>query len=215
MSSKRHSVLPTIDRHGPRPPVNFSSSITISDNAVMQGTHSVTVQSEAVVHPRSHFDSNLGSILVGRRCIIQERVRIGARPEDLENTKPGGVSLGEYVVVEIGSVIESGDTEIGEGCTIQAGSRIGSGAKIGKVGPHEYFYRLAKGQDTYQGKQYCTITHRSVIAPGEVIPDHTVVYSNGKRRKDKRDIVEMRKYNLLKQISLLRKLIPNNPEKFK
>jgi dynactin-6 len=45
----------------------------------------------------------------------------------------GGVTLGDYVVVEVGSVIESGGTEIGEGCVIQVGSKIGSGAKLGKV----------------------------------------------------------------------------------
>jgi dynactin-6 len=137
MSSKRNSILPAIDRSGPKPPVHFSSSITISDNAILQGTHSITIQAESVVHPRCRFDSTRGSLLIGRRCIIHERTQIGARPADNSSAAAGGVILGDYVVVEVGSTIESGDTEIGEGTIIQVGSRIGSGAKIGKVGHYD------------------------------------------------------------------------------
>lgn len=194
MSNKRNSILPAIDRSGPKPPVNFSSTLTISDNAILQGTHSITMQSETVVHPRSRFESNIGSILIGRRCIIHERVHIGARPADLNTAKPGGVVLGDYVVVEVGTVIESGDTEIGEGTTLQVGCKIGSGAKIGR---------------------HCTISHRSVIAPGEDLPDHTVVYSNGLRRLDNRGVTDMRKLGMVKQIAVLKKMIPSNPDKFK
>lgn len=132
MSSKRHSVLPAVDRSGPKPPVNFSTSLTISDNAVLLGIHSITMQAETVIHPRSRIESSVGSVLVGRRCIVQERVHIGAPPNDREKGS-GGVSLGDYVLVEAGSVVEAGGTEIGEGSVIQVGSKIGSGAKIGKV----------------------------------------------------------------------------------
>lgn len=152
------------------------------------------MQSETVVHPRARFESNIGSILIGRRCIIHERAHIGARPVDLDIAKPGGVALGDYVVVEVGTVIEAGDTEIGEGTTLQVGCKIGSGAKIGRD---------------------CTITHRSIIAPGEVLPDHTVVYSDGLRRLDNRGVTDMRKLGLVKQIAVLKKMIPSNPDKFK
>ncbi|KAH7312191.1 trimeric LpxA-like protein [Stachybotrys elegans] len=194
MSSKRHSILPAIDRSGPKPPVSLSSSLTISENAILQGTHSITMQSESVVHPRCRFESSLGSILVGRRCIIHERAHIGAQPQDPSAAKPGGVTLGDYVMVEVGSIIEAGDTEIGEGTIIQVGSRVGSGAKIGK---------------------HCTVSHMSVIAPGEILPDFTVVFSNGTRRTDRRGISDMRKHMIVKQISVLRKMIPSNPDKFK
>lgn len=130
-SNKRNSILPAIDRSGPKPPVNFSSSLIISDNAILTGTHSITIQSESVVHPRSRFESSQGSILVGRRCIIQERAHIGAKASEGDNS--GGVVIGDYVQVEVGAIVESGGTEIGEGSLIQLGSKIGSGAKIGKV----------------------------------------------------------------------------------
>lgn len=84
------------------------------------------------MHPRSRIESSVGSVLVGRRCIIQERVHLGA-PSENQDKGTGGVSLGDYVLIEAGSVIEAGGTEIGEGSIIQVGSKIGGGAKIGKV----------------------------------------------------------------------------------
>ncbi|KAF4976316.1 hypothetical protein FZEAL_7001 [Fusarium zealandicum] len=194
MSSKRHSILPAIDRSGPRPPVNFSSSLTISGDAVLQGTHSITMQAETVVHPRSKFESNIGSILIGRRCLIHERTHLGARPADIEAAKPGGISLGDYVTVEAGSTIEGGGTEVGEGSVIQAGANIGSGSVIGKD---------------------CTVTQMSTLAPGTVLPDYTVVFSNGMRRVDRRDLGDQKKVALVKQLAILRKMIPSNPDKFK
>ncbi|KAM0551478.1 hypothetical protein ACHAO7_004940 [Fusarium culmorum] len=193
MSSKRHSILPAIDRSGPRPPVHFSSTLTISDNAILQGTHSITMQTETVIHPRSRFESNYGSILIGRRCLVHERTHMGARPAD-PTAKPGGIVLADYVTIEAGSTIEAGGTEIGEGTIIQAGTIVGSGAKIGKN---------------------CTVTHMSKIAPGTILPDNTVVFSNGTRRIDRCELSDQRKIALIKQLAILRKMIPSNPDKFK
>ncbi|RDA87823.1 hypothetical protein CP532_2987 [Ophiocordyceps camponoti-leonardi (nom. inval.)] len=194
MSSKRHSILPAIDRSGPKPPVNFASSLTISDNAILQGTHPITMEAQAVIHPRARVESTLGSVVVGRCCVIQERAHVGARPAKADATRDGGVVLGDYVVVEVGCTVEAGETEIGDGTTVHVGSRVGSGAKIGK---------------------HCTISHMSTIAPGEVLPDFTTVYSNGHRRINRSGVEELRKIALMKQISVLGKLIVSNPDKFK
>ncbi|KAI5459259.1 trimeric LpxA-like protein [Mariannaea sp. PMI_226] len=193
MSSKRHSILPAVDRSGPKPPVIFSSSLTISGNALLQGTHSITMQSETVIHPRSRFESHFGSILVGRRCLIYERAHLGARPSDVASTR-GGIALGDYVTVEAGCIVEAGGTEIGECTLVQAGAKIGCGAKIGKN---------------------CTITPKSIVPPGAIIPDGTVIFSKGKRRTDQRDSYDQRKLSMVKQLGVLRKMIPSDPDKFK
>jgi dynactin-6 len=91
------------------------------------------MQAETVIHPRARFESTLGSILIGRRCVIHERAHLGIEPKDTANASNGGVIVGDYVIVEVGAQIEAGGTEIGEGSVIQVGSTIGSGAKIGKV----------------------------------------------------------------------------------
>lgn len=129
-SNKRQSVAPP---SGPKPSVNFSSSLTIPKDAALVGTHSITMQAETVIHPRARFDSTRGSILVGRRCVIHERAHLGIAPQDPDNSRTGGVTVGDYVIIEVGAQVEAGGTEIGEGSIIQVGSRIGSGARIGKV----------------------------------------------------------------------------------
>lgn len=152
------------------------------------------MQTETVIHPRSRFESNFGPILIGRRCLVHERTHVGARPADTNNAKPGGIVLADYVTIEAGSVIEAGGTEIGEGSVVHAGSTVGSGARIGKN---------------------CTITQMSNIGPGTVLPDNTVVFSNGTRRIDRRDLSDHRKVALVKQLAILRKMIPSNADKFK
>ena len=133
-SNKRHSILPPISQAGPKPPVQFSSSITIADSALLTGSNPITISSESVVHPRSKLDSLAGSISIGRRCIIHERSMLGAMGSEGRITERA-VTLGDYVTVEVGAVIEAGDTVIGEGTVVGVGCRIGRGAVIGKVKP--------------------------------------------------------------------------------
>ncbi|KAI0388870.1 trimeric LpxA-like protein [Xylariaceae sp. FL0594] len=192
-SSKRQSVLPRV-QSGPRAPVNLSSSATVADSALLTGTHTINISSESVVHPRAKLDSANGRITIGRRCIIHERTNIGALSADpTPSASRDGVVIGDYVTVEVGTVIESGGTMIGDGCTVGVGSRIGKGAKLGK---------------------HCTLTPRSVILPGDTIPDFTVVYSNGMRRLDKRGATELLYRAQARHIEVLRKLIPSNRAKF-
>lgn len=131
-SSKRRSILSPVTNVGPQAPVNASSSAKVSDNSILTGTHSITIQSESVIHPRARLESTSGSILVGRRCIVHERTHVGSTDGDESS---GGVVLGDHVTVETGSVIEAGGTEIGEGTVVGVRARIGKGAQVGKVCP--------------------------------------------------------------------------------
>lgn len=65
--------------------------------------------------------------------MIQERGALGQEPEFPETAEAGGVVLGDYVVIETGTRVDTGGTEIGDGTVVQVACRIGSGAKIGKV----------------------------------------------------------------------------------
>ena len=131
-SNKRHSILPPISQAGPKPPVQFSSSITIADSALLTGSNPIIISSESVIHPRAKLDSLGGKITIGRRCIIHERTTIGAIGTEGRVTE-NGVTLGDYVTVEIGAAIEAGDTIIGDGSIVGVGSKIGRGANVGKV----------------------------------------------------------------------------------
>jgi len=136
MSNKRHSMMPSAGPSaGPKAPVNFSSSITIADSALVAGMFPITISSESVVHPRARLDSSRGPVNIGRRCIVHERTIIGAGPPagDRESGAEGSVTLGDYVTVEVGAVVETGGTSIGEGTVVGVGSRVGRGASVGKV----------------------------------------------------------------------------------
>lgn len=129
---KRHSVLPP--QAGPKPPVSFSSSITIADSAVLTGTNTIAIGSESVIHPRTRLESLGGSIVIGRRCVVQERAKVGHMGSE-GRIQPDGaaVTLGDYVAVQVGAVIEAGGTIIGEGTVVGVACKIGRGAVIGKV----------------------------------------------------------------------------------
>ncbi|KAH6647671.1 trimeric LpxA-like protein [Truncatella angustata] len=191
-AAKRQSILPRV-QSGPKAPVNFSSSITIADTAILAGSHTINISSESVIHPRARLDSSRGRVTIGRRCILHERSHIGAIGAD-PTPASFGVLLEDYVTIEVAAVVESGETTIAEGTVVGIGARVGRGAKIGK---------------------HCTITAKSVISPGEALPDHTVVYANGTRRTDKRDINDLKNKAQARQIEVLRRLIPSNPAKFK
>lgn len=62
--------------------------------------------------------------------------------------------------------------------------------------------------------QNCTLTAYTVIKAGEVVPDNTVVYSNGLRRTDRRGVEVLKQKAQARQIDVLRRLIPSKPEKF-
>lgn len=215
-STKRQSVLPRV-HSGPKAPVNFSSSITIADSALLTGSHTINISSESVVHPRAKLDSSHGRITIGRRCIVNERVNIGAASADpTPSESRDGVVIGDYAAVEVGAVIESGGTMIGEGCQVGVGSRIGRGAKLGKVSRRRdnSFTRSGRGLMCVCASQHCVLTPKTVIPPGEVVPDFTVVYSNGTRRLDRRGVTDLKNKAQARQIEVLRKLIPSNPAKF-
>ncbi|KAI1102061.1 trimeric LpxA-like protein [Jackrogersella minutella] len=192
-SSKRQSILPRV-QSGPKAPVNFSSSIIIADSALLTGNHTINISSESVVHPRAKLDSSNGRITIGRRCIIHERASIGAASTDPRPSESrDGVVISDYATIEVGAILESGGTLIGEGCLIGVGCRVAKGARLGK---------------------HCTITAHSVVQPGEIIPDFTVIYSNGTRRSDKRGVTDLKNRAQARQIEVLRRLIPSNPNKF-
>jgi hypothetical protein len=54
----------------------------------------------------------------------------------------------------------------------------------------------------------------SEIAAGEMLPDFTVVYSNGLRRTDNRGMTELKNKGITRQIDVLRRMIKSNPQKF-
>lgn len=154
---------------------------------------------------------------------MHERANIGAASADpTPSESRDGVIISDYASVEVGAVIESGGTLIGEGCQVGVGSRVGRGAKLGKVSrrrdnalvPTSDGLVTRSGWGLTRALQHCILTPKTVIPPGEVVPDFTVVYSNGTRRLDRRGVTDLKNKAQARQIEVLRKLILSNPAKF-
>ncbi|EFX01157.1 transferase hexapeptide domain containing protein [Grosmannia clavigera kw1407] len=198
--SKRPSALPA----APPTPVVFvgtssdgtqSAAVTVvlADAVAIAGTFPVTFASDSVVHPRARLDARAGPLNIGRRCIIEERATLGGGPPS-ERGASTTVTLQDCVSVETGAQVEAGAT-IGSGTVVGARSIVGRGAVIG---------------------QYCTLAPRSVIAPGTRLPDYSVVFGNGRRRRDDRPAAaESRQRLQTRRIEVLRKLIPNMRDKYR
>lgn len=222
-SNKRHSILPPVSQAGPKAPVRLSSSLTISDSAILTGIHTITLRTESLVHPRAKIESQTGPVDIGRRCVVHERTQIGAAPSLAGSVPPSpsaggdtGVTISDYCTIQVGAVIEAGGTLIKEGTVIGVGSRIGKGAVIGEVclaHPSLHFKEATLAYDDVR-VQYCTITPRTVIPAGATIDDYTVVFSQGLQRRDKRDVKDIRKRQQLRQLEVQQRLIPSNPAKF-
>ncbi|KKA30623.1 hypothetical protein TD95_000851, partial [Thielaviopsis punctulata] len=192
MSKRQSATQPSARDLPPKPPVDLAPGLTIADSAMLVGTENIIIMSESVIHPRCRIESTYGNVIIGSRCVIQERAHLGARSHGQQTD--GSVMIGNYVTVEAAAVVETGDTQIGEGSVVGIGARIGGGASIGKN---------------------CTIAPHVLIPPGAEIPPLTVVYGNNlQMRKDRRDIIELKRRAQARQIEVLRKMIPSNPAKF-
>ena len=123
----------------PKPPTTLAPTAVIADTAVLTGSHRITIQASAVIHPRARLVTTNGAMSIGEGCIISERAIVGAMPAEGSNilpTKEGEgpreVLLGSDVLLEPAAVVEVGST-VGEGSTLEAGSRVCAGAELGKV----------------------------------------------------------------------------------
>ena len=181
-SSFRHPNLT------PQPPVSVSSRSAIADVATLIGTHKITIAPLAVLQPRARLISTYEPIHVGEGCIIGEKATVGvlSKPTATSPNDNGGVTLSKHVTINLGATVEA--RFVGEGSTIEAGATIGRDSVIGK---------------------YCKVVHLSVLPPGTVLPDYTVVYGNNQWRREKGTLEELRKKTQEKRGKVLRKLVPN------
>ena len=82
----------------------------------------------------------------------------------------GTTRIGDYVLIEAGCRISA--EEIGDDCVIEDAVVLGEGAVVGAN---------------------CRICAGEVIEAGQVVPPGTIVFSNGRRRKDKTEQVQWRR----------------------
>ncbi|RAL68677.1 hypothetical protein DID88_007385 [Monilinia fructigena] len=184
--SKRTSMLPP----PPRPPISFSSNITIADHASIIGTNLITIRGHTILHPRTKLNSSFAPITIGTQCVIGERSSIGMLhfPSDQQVQ---GVVIENGVTIETGAVVEA--KLVGQGSIIEINAKVGRGAVIGK---------------------HCKIGPMCEVAEDEIIPDFTVIYGNGLRRIDNSGVEFLKMKMVGRHVEVLRNLIPSNLSKY-
>ncbi len=202
-SSKRTSALPA----GPKAPVSFALGLTISDGAILTGTHMITIASDTVIHPRAKILSTHGPVTIGRNCILSERSSLGLSTASASQTE--GTVIEDGVILEVGAIVEA--KSVGEGSLIEINARVGKGAVIGKVcntcPRAERILILIV-------RQHCKIGPLCTVDDSEVVPDYTVIYGSGLRRVDHSGVEDLKLKMVGRQVDVLRRLIPSNHAKF-
>lgn len=136
--------------HSPTPPpTTISPTCIIADAAVLTGKHPIIISSNAILHPRARIVSTHGPVTIGEGCIVSEKASVGllnppsplvttcadASANVAEQAKDGdetpGVVLEKDVVLEPAAVVEA--ERVCEGTVLEAGSKVGAGAILGKV----------------------------------------------------------------------------------
>ncbi|KAL3490098.1 hypothetical protein BJX62DRAFT_142514 [Aspergillus germanicus] len=164
------------------PPITASSSATIAESVVFQGTFPVTIGRGTIIHPRARIYSFAGPVVIGNECIISEKCVLGTPPgtgtvvsttgmagdRNQENQRGGQTTGGggEDGAIQISSSVTIGPmANIAPGVTIHSGVVVETAAVINQnvdIGAHS------------------KICARAEISAGARIREWTVVWGAGK-----------------------------------
>ncbi|KKK17334.1 hypothetical protein ARAM_007755, partial [Aspergillus rambellii] len=100
---------------------------TISDSAVFQGPHRITIGSGSIIHPRARIYSYDGPVVIGDGCIISEKASVGIAPGS------GASTRGQGRARNAASASASGYGEGGGGGGGELPIRISANVTIGPV----------------------------------------------------------------------------------
>jgi dynactin-6 len=192
-ATKRSTTTTTTSSSLPaaRPPCNIDPTAVVADKAQITGSHPVTIGPHAVLHPYARIRAEGGSITIGAYCIIAEGAIVGF-PEG----QAGDVELGRHVSVESGAEVLA--KHVGEVTEVGVHTKVGAGATVGK---------------------FCRLTPTERVGDGEVLEEFTVVFGEGRRRRDGtvEESEEVRRQRVRvheRHVEVLKKLIPDGKGKW-
>ncbi|KAL3444106.1 hypothetical protein BJX65DRAFT_188711 [Aspergillus insuetus] len=164
------------------PPITASSSATIAESVLFQGSFPVTIGRGTIIHPRARIYSSAGPVVIGNECIISEKCVLGTAPgtgtvvsstmmtgnRNKENQRGGQTTGGGG---EDGAIQISSSVTIGPMASVAAGVTIHSGAVV------ETAAVINQNVDIGAHSKICA---RAEISAGARIREWAVVWGAGK-----------------------------------
>lgn len=168
-----------------KPPVSISSQCHLDPACYVKGSHLLTIERDAVLHPRCRLYTDQGSIAISQGCMLNERCILGldkdlnpAIPHDLTDTE-FNIKIGARTTLGSSVKIQPPST-IGEAVVLEAGVVVSPGCVVGA---------------------HSKVCAGVVLPVGTKVPERTVVYGlRGEMRRRRRiDLEESRLEGLEKE----------------
>lgn len=176
------------------PPVSLSPQCHLDPACYVKGTHSLTIEQNAILHPRCRLYTDQGPITIKQGCILNERCILGidrelnppivtadSNQDPVSSATDGGNAAARQAEAEIvlgartylhSSVKLQPPCRIGDSCVLESGVTLAPNCAVGA---------------------HSKICAGITLPPGTYVPDWTVVYGlHGQRRRQRQvdDVAE-------------------------
>jgi carbonic anhydrase/acetyltransferase-like protein (isoleucine patch superfamily) len=155
-----------------KPPTEPHPTAHLDPQAYVQGTHTITLGENVVIHPRARLVSQYGPLVIGAGTIISERCVVGGPVPDPKEPLPS-------------PAVESIRTVIGENVMLHAAVEVHAGAALDDACMIEPRVVVKKGVKVGKHSKVCAgcVVDRSV-------GDWVVMWGDGQTRRTRTGAVE-------------------------
>lgn len=121
----------------PKPSTEIHPTAHLDPQAYIQGTHTIVLSENVLVHPRARLISVYGPLIIGAGTVISERCVVGGPGLDAREplppppAEPVTTVIGQNVMLHATAEVEAG-AFLDDGCLIEPRAVIKKGVDIGK-----------------------------------------------------------------------------------
>ncbi|KAK3053993.1 hypothetical protein LTR09_004769 [Extremus antarcticus] len=179
-----------------KPTCKIHPNATVADKAHLLGSHTISIDSNTIIHPQARLNASHGNISIGAGSIVAEKSVVGlsSEPDDEDSN----ITIGSDVSIESGAVIQA--RKVGDNCTLGTNCKVGKGVVLGK---------------------WCTVAALCEVGEGEVLEDYTVVFGEGRKGRrvdgvvrERREVREVRRRGMEMEREVLRGIVVDSKMKW-